>query len=33
MDERCNQTESALQKIARRQTSTLKIDLGINVLM
>lgn len=33
MDECCNQTESALQKIARRQTSTLKIDLGINVLM
>lgn len=29
----CNQTESALEKIARRQASTLKIVLGINLLM
>lgn len=33
MSECCNQTESALQEIARRQTSTLKIVLGINLLM
>lgn len=33
MSECCNQTESALVLIGKRQSSTLKVVLGINVLM
>jgi cation diffusion facilitator family transporter len=33
MSECCNQTESALEQIGKRQSSTLKVVLGINILM